>query len=327
MEAKFLQTPWAKLSVDLLTMSASLQGLGSRTAMSVTQGQLSPQFLHMLFQYGASTSKVRHGIMSKHMNLELLAKDLEVAAATIRELHKRSIADAVNQTVSQILSQMDIVLPETRFCLNTIPRGTFVVISGAPKKAYKQLLENLPDGEAGPVVALLTKKGTKQLDAFATTLSRATNHPDLVVVEDLDEMRELDSEPTMLPSAKFNAVTRTLRRIANDYPQTAVLAFSGELDTGEIERLRLLDKTRVVVWTDDFGPDAFFGIEEARARYAKQIADAHESLKDAQERLEAEAAKDEQPDDSATGQSVGDPEASVSPSAEEPAHESTIIMP
>jgi len=295
-----LQSPLGILLRKMLACSVSLQSM----AASFVNGVLTEQDWGILMSVGIKTSQAAHKDLSQVLD------DMSFVGRELIAMHNDTTQAFLNQTTEEALRLMPVVMPENRMAFLEAARGSVTVIVGAPPAVGTvgdddkarlidpsvQLTDNLPHGINWHRHDGRLQKG---LEATADTIKRKGD-VDLLVVGDFDMMITKDVSDMGAPiRSRVGEVTLKLSRIITEHKLAAVFI----APTLEDDAQALLEEqgARVIRWNDEFGPEVFYGREEATIRreaQVKTVTDKQEEMRQAQMKAEAEAnaLPDVQPD-------------------------------
>lgn len=275
-----------------IACSVSLQSM----AASFVRGVISERDWKILIELGVRTSQ------ETHTGLNEVLDDLQFVGRELIAMHNDTTQAFLNQTVEDALKSLPVVIPDNRMAFPEAARGSVTVILDAPvydgtdeakvhpriNSAASQFIDNLPEG-----AKWYRHDGSLGGDKVMSTIAEGVKNEnaDLLIIADLDLMFKNDVSDRGVPvRSRVNEVMLKLSRIIGENNLAAVF-FAYDLEDAARSVLEEVG-ARVIKWNDTFGPEAFYGKEEATARREEQIkmvTARKEELKQAQIKAEADA--------------------------------------
>ena len=280
-----------------------------KTLAMMTGGQITPEEFHFICTIGSRASAEIH---ENGDNIKAVVDDMMIIQRELIMMHNTMVQDIVDQSMEEALKTMPLILPENKMLLQEIPRGFRVVIVGAPANSAQQLQDNMPGKPVIYTVSTSTKPAFK-----ASMKDVVKKGPDLLIVSNLTKVFNQCVDRTADPvRVRVNEVCRKISRSIQSHATAAVM-FTDTLDPGYKDALEE-NGVRVVIWNEeDFGPDAFFGKEDAEKRLQTSM----DIIEEARAQAMAAIAEAEKMDAEEVAAEASETD------AEEPAEESSIVTP
>ena len=296
-----LLSPLGTIVRKMVAVSASLQNM----AMNICSDIITESDMRFIMALGVKEAA------EHHQSPQAVIEDLMFVGREMMNLHNDAMQSLATQTVEEALSFLPFVMPENRMLLKTMERGSRVLIVGAPESASAQLRENLPDGGEGGLVDK-TAKGTWK--GLASELEG--RDPDILIVTDFDGLLANDCDDPGAPEkVRASELSRRIAREVSSRRKLSVVMFSKEASE-EVQDILSAVGVRVIRWNDEFGPEVFYGKEEATARRSKMVKEIEDRQAEVQKAIADSNTLDDQD---------GPPEGEPAEDAGEQQEESIIV--
>ena len=267
----------------MIAVSASLQSW----AASFGKGMVTEKDMEAIFMIGVHMSK------QNHVSEKEVLDDMILVGRTLVQIQNEATEAFIQQSTEDTLNTLDLVMPENRMMLDTIRRSVCVMIIGAPEDAVKQLEDNIPDGTDLRMTDVPPAKGV--LKATAESLEGVDS--DLHVITGVDKLIDVDvNDPGAPLRSRAGEVCRRITRLVEGR-RLSLLLLADEMDNLAKDAFAE-NGVRVIKWNDEFGPEVFYGKEEATARRQALISDIEVKRVEAQAAVtqaQAEDAEDSDP--------------------------------
>ena len=268
--------------VKMIGVSASFQNI----AASYGVGMITEEDTEAIFNLG-----LRYAVET-HVDDRAVLNDAMYVVRALTKMNNDAVKEFISRSAEDALDMCPLTMPENRMALTTLQRNSRVVIVGAPADAPQQLSDNVPSGTN----ILIVKGKVKGTLKKAMASAKADETIDLVVVKHLGDLVENDmSDPGAPFKARVSDILRRMSKIVQEHKKASAILFAAQMEESTKDLFTQFG-ARVIQWNESFGPEVFYGKEDAEARKAevvKNLEQQQAAAKDAMDQATAEQAAPE----------------------------------